>query len=108
MPFSQAQGSPQLQQAVLAKQDAEARAQAAEAQIAQMRAQAAEAQLVVAKYTPAAAVVPVAAAHVEPPPKGTQPSALLQATDMEMRSSVDALLSQWAAEGQVAAAGAWS
>ena len=43
-----------------------------------------------------------------PPPKGTQPSALLQATDMEMRSSVDALLSQWAAEGQVAAAGAWS
>ena len=70
--------------------------------------QAAEAQLVVAKYTPAAAVVPVAAAHVEPPPKGTQPSALLQATDMEMRSSVDALLSQWAAEGQVAAAGAWS
>ena len=70
--------------------------------------QAAEAQLVVAKYTPAAAVVPVAAAHVEQPPKGTQPSALLQATDMEMRSSVDALLSQWAAEGQVAAAGAWS
>ena len=35
----------------------------------------------------------------------TDSNTLLQAADMEMRSSVDALLSQWAAEGQVAAAG---